>query len=110
MALAAALAALEDDAHVQRTCRVSAEGLDFFEQAFDEMGLPFVPSATNFILVETGKGKATFKALQREQVIVRPMSVYGLPSHIRITVGTRKENEKCLCALKKVLNTRNRAT
>jgi histidinol-phosphate aminotransferase len=103
MALEAARAALADDQHVERTRRVVREGLAFYENSFREMGLNYVPSAANFILVETGRGRDTFQALLREGIIVRPMDAYGLPAHVRITVGTGEENKKCVKALKKVL-------
>ncbi len=105
LALEAARAALADDRHVERTRRLVKEGLALFEKAFRAMGLKFVPSSANFILVETGKGRDTFQALLREGVIVRPMDVYGLPEHVRITVGTPAENRRCIKALKKVLGT-----
>jgi histidinol-phosphate aminotransferase len=54
-------------------------------------------------LIRTGQGREVFDRLQREGVIVRPMDVYGLPDHIRITVGTREENQRCILALATVL-------
>ncbi len=102
MALEAAEAALEDEAFVRKTRRLVRDGLRLFEDALGAMGLPFVPSVTNFMLVETGRARELFLALQRERVIVRPMDGYGLPDHIRVTVGTRSENVRCLKALARV--------
>jgi len=51
------------------------------------------------MLVEVGQARAKFHALQKEKIIVRPMDGYGLPDHVRITIGTRAENERCLKAL-----------
>ena len=103
MAQAAALAALEDDAYVARTRRMVARGLDYLQREFRKMGRSYVPAAVNFVLVEVGKGREVFAALQKEGVIVRPMDGYGLPQYIRITVGKPAENRKCIDALKRVL-------
>ncbi len=103
MALAAAQAALDDQAFVRRTRRMVLDGLAYFEEQLTRLGVPFVPSVVNFMLVEVGQGREVFQALQREKVIVRPMDGYGLPKHVRITVGRPEENERCLRALAKVL-------
>ncbi len=107
MALAAAEAALGDEEHVERTRRLVREGLDFFVRELTALGIPFVPSKANFLLVRTGRGREIFRELQAEKVIVRPMDGYGLPDYIRITIGTPQENRQCLEALKKVLHRRN---
>ena len=57
----------------------------------------------NFILVEVGNGRDVYQKLMREGIIVRPMDGYGLPGHIRITIGTKQENKKCIRAIEKVL-------
>ncbi|MBI3986682.1 MAG: histidinol-phosphate transaminase [Lentisphaerae bacterium] len=103
MALAAARAALEDDAFVEKIRRLVARELDFYRRKLTALKLNFIPSVANFLLVEVGEGRRVFEALQRERVIVRPMDGYGLPRHVRITVGTRRENERCIEALAKVL-------
>lgn len=103
MAQIAAIAALDDDAYVERTRAMMRTGLDILQGGFKKMGLPYVPSVANFVLVQVGQGRKVFEALQREGVIVRPMDGYGLPEHVRITVGTPAENRRCLRALKKVL-------
>jgi len=99
MAQAAALAALDDVEHVNRTRETNRRGLAFLESAFANMKLPFVPSHANFVLVKVGDGKAVFESLQRQGVIVRPMGGYQLPEWIRISVGTEEENRRCLKAL-----------
>ncbi len=103
MALAAARAALDDDAFVRKTRKMVRDGLAFFEDHLTCLGIPFVPSVVNFMLVEVGQGREVFLALQKEKVIVRPMDGYGLPGHVRITIGKRGENEHALRALAKVL-------
>ena len=109
MAMVAAIAALDDTDHVERTIAMVRDGLAYLEKEFEDMGLPYVPAAANFILVETGavspamSGRKVFEALQRKGVIVRAMDGYGLPRHVRITVGTRAENERLVGALREVL-------
>ena len=103
LAQVAALAALDDEAHVQKTRANNFAGLDFFQHAFRKMKLEYVPSAANFLLVRVGEGLLVFAAMQKLGVITRPMAGYGLPEWIRISIGTPQENERCLEALKKVL-------
>lgn len=105
---AAALAALEDEEHVRRTRTMVKEGLEYFESSFRKMGLEFVPSVVNFILVKVGRGREVFEAMQRKGVIVRSMDPYRLPDHIRITTGTRRENRRCIKVLAEVLKERER--
>jgi len=99
----AALAALDDDEHVHKTRQNNFAGLEFFASAFRRLNLEYVPSSANFILVRVGDGQKVFAAMQAEGVITRPMGGYQLPEWIRISVGTRQENDRCLAALKKTL-------
>lgn len=103
MAQVAAIAALDDDEFVARTRAMTWDGVAYFEAIFRKMKLEFVPTSANFIMVKVGPGRKIFDALQRQGVIVRPMDPYGLPEYIRITIGTRAENRRCISALKKVL-------
>jgi histidinol-phosphate aminotransferase len=103
MALAAAEAALGDDAFVERTRRTVASGLRQIESGCKRLGLECVPSVVNFMLIKTGRGREVCKALEREKTIVRPVDGYGLPDYIRVTVGTRAENTHFLQALEAVL-------
>jgi len=100
---AGALAALDDEEHIQRTRRNNSTGLRFFEAAFKQLDLHFIPSAANFILVHVGDGQRVFGELQKLGVIVRPMGGYGLGEWIRISIGTEAENNRCLTGLKKAL-------
>jgi histidinol-phosphate aminotransferase len=102
MALAAAQAALADDDHVERTRKLVADGRQQFYDAFAEMNLEYTPSAANFILVKVGQGRQCFEELKKQGVITRPMDGYKLPDHIRITIGTKAENSRCIEALKVV--------
>ncbi|HEX5399209.1 MAG TPA: histidinol-phosphate transaminase [Verrucomicrobiae bacterium] len=102
LAQTAALAALDDAEHVRKTRANNFAGLEFFERAFRELKLEFIPSHANFILVRVGEGQKVFEAMQKQGVIVRPMGGYQLPEWIRISIGTPQENERCLQALKTV--------
>jgi len=103
MAQAAAMAALDDITHIVETREMVEEGIRFFEQELPKHGIETVPSGANFILCRTGNGREVFQQLQKRKVIVRPMDPYGLPEHIRITIGTPEQNHKVLEALKEVL-------
>ena len=106
IAQAGALAALDDVAHTQRTRENNAAGLKYYAEAFINLGLEFVPSAANFVLVKVGDGQKIFEAMQREGVIVRPMGGYQLGEWIRISIGTPPENERCRKALQLALAAR----
>jgi histidinol-phosphate aminotransferase len=105
MALAAALAALDDDSHLEKTRQTNFQGLELFAQELPKIagGLDWVPSFANFLLVKTGHGRQVFSELQKRKVITRPMDGYGLPDWIRITVGTPEQNCRVLLALQEVL-------
>jgi histidinol-phosphate aminotransferase len=103
LALVGALAALDDQEHVRRTLEVNQQGMRMLSGAFDRLGLPFVPSAANFILVRVGQGLAVYEALLRRGVIVRPMDGYGLPEYLRVTIGLPEENRRFVEALEAVL-------
>jgi len=104
MALAAAVAALEDEGHLKRSVKLNADGLKQLVEGFNMMGLDYIPSVGNFISVDVGRTAAPlYEALLREAVIVRPVANYGMPNHLRVTVGTEEENARFLSALKKVL-------
>jgi len=103
MAMAAAQAALEDDAHVAKTRELVSSELAFLAEQLQAQQVPHVPSVTNFMLVRVDDGRKVFEVLQKEGVIVRPMDGYGLAEYIRVTLGTREQNERFLAALEKVL-------
>lgn len=96
VAQAGALAALNDDDHIKKTCLVNAEGLSFYEKAFRHRGLEFVPSVANFILVRVGNGDRVFQEMLKRGVIIRTMSGYKLPDYVRISIGTPEQNRRCL--------------
>ena len=103
IAQAAATAGLDDAAHVRQTLENNAAGLAFLAQELKRLGIGFVPSHTNFILAEVGDGLAVFNGLLKLGVIIRPMGGYGLPRHLRISVGLEHENRRLVAALEQVL-------
>jgi histidinol-phosphate aminotransferase len=103
LAQVAAQAALEDDEHIRATLKANRRGLETLNRGFQELGLDFVPSFANFILVKVGKGQEVFEKLLRAGVIVRPMDMYNLPEWLRITVGLPEENKRLLKELGKIL-------
>jgi len=104
VALAAAAAALDDSEHLARSVTLNAAGLKQLQAGFDEMGLQYIPSVGNFISVDLNRtGAPVYDALLHEGVIVRPVANYGMPNHLRVTVGTAEENARFLSALQKVL-------
>jgi histidinol-phosphate aminotransferase len=104
LAQAAATAALRDAQHVASTRAITEVGRKFLAEQCRSLGLRVVPSMGNFLLVDVGRpGPATADALLRQGVIVRPMAGYGFATHLRISIGTPPENERCIAALKKVL-------
>lgn len=104
VALAAATAVLDDNAYLQRAREVNTAGLRQLEQAFDTMGLSYIPSAGNFIAVEVGENAmGVYQALLAHGVIVRPIAGYGMPRHLRVSVGLPEENERFIEALAKAL-------
>jgi histidinol-phosphate aminotransferase len=99
----AALAALDDAEHVERSLKVNREGLRYLQDEFKRLGLEFVPSHGNFILLRVGKGQEIFQQLLTQGVIVRPMGGYRFPEHIRVTVGRMEENRRFIEALQRVI-------
>jgi histidinol-phosphate aminotransferase len=104
LALAAAEAALTDIEHLQNTIAVNAQGMQFVTEGFKTLGLEWIPSAGNFVLVDLKQpALPIYEALLRKGIIVRPVGVYELPNHLRITIGTQEENKRFLHALTEVL-------
>ncbi len=103
VAQAGVLAALDDTAHLEKSVQMVREGRAQYEEAFRTWGIDYVPSHTNFILARVGRGRECFDGCLARGVILRPMDAYGLPEYIRITIGTRAENERCLAVMAEVL-------
>lgn len=103
MAQAATVAALDDAEHLAASVQMVNEGKKQFYAAFEKWGIEYIPSHGNFILVKTGRGREVFNSCLAKGVILRHMDGYGLPEHIRITVGNERENARCLEVLEKVI-------
>jgi histidinol-phosphate aminotransferase len=104
LAQVAALAALDDEAHVLECVRMIEAGRHFLYDEFKRLGLAYVASRANFILVDVGRSASDiYQKLLHEGVIVRPLTPFGMETALRITVGTPEENRKLVKALRRVL-------
>jgi histidinol-phosphate aminotransferase len=104
LAQVAALAALEDEAHVLECVRLIDAGRHLLYDEFKALGIKYAPSRANFILVDVGRSAADiYQKLLREGVIVRPMTAFGMETALRITIGTPDENRRLIKALRAVL-------
>jgi histidinol-phosphate aminotransferase len=100
----AAVAALADSDHLQRSVQVNQQGLQQLTEGLRDLQLGFIPSVGNFIAVDVGQPAAgVYDRLLREGVIVRPVENYAMPGYLRISVGLESENRRCLEALGRVL-------
>ncbi|MEN8820182.1 MAG: histidinol-phosphate transaminase [Abyssibacter sp.] len=100
----AARAALADTDFVDQSVALNLTGLARLRQALDGLGLGYLPTHANFLTFDLGRDAApVYEALLREGVIVRPLAGYGMPQHLRTTVGTAEENERFIEALTRVL-------
>lgn len=104
LALAAACAALDDAEYLMASRQANTAGMRQLESAFAELGLRWIPSKGNFVAVDFARDAAPInQALLREGVIVRPVAGYGMPTFLRISIGTEAENARFIEVLRKVL-------
>jgi len=107
LAQAAAVAALNDVAFLEKSAALNAEGYHVLTAGFQHLGLEYVPSDGNFVLVRVGQddgaGDRVNLALLKQGVIVRPVGNYGLPQWLRVTIGLPQENAAFLAALERAL-------
>jgi len=104
LALVAAEAALADDEHLQKTITVNSLGMQQLTDGFKVLGLEWIPSAGNFVAVDVKRaGQPVYEALLRKGVIVRPVGNYEMPNHLRISIGTKEQNQLFLKALSDTL-------
>lgn len=105
LAQSAACVAFNDEAHLARGLTINAAGLQQLYAGFDQIGLPYIRSAGNFVCVDIGQDAAPiYQGLLREGVIVRPVANYGMPNHLRVSVGLPEENARFLRALSTICN------
>ncbi|HVJ57319.1 MAG TPA: histidinol-phosphate transaminase [Terrimicrobiaceae bacterium] len=102
IAQAGALAGIYDDEYMRETRELTHEGREFLQSTFLSMGLEFVPSAANFVLVRVGDGDKVVEALLRRGLIVRAMRSYKLPEWIRVSVGTMDQNRRFVAELQRL--------
>jgi histidinol-phosphate aminotransferase len=100
LAEVAALAALDDSEHAEASRRVNAEGVAYLTSELRTLGIEVWPTDANFVLARAGAG--VHAALLREGVIVRPLAGFGMPEHIRISIGTAEENERLIKTLRRL--------
>ena len=104
IALAAAVAALDDQEFVETSRMLNREQMTELCEGFRRLGLEWIPSVGNFVTVDVGQPAADiFHKMLLQGVIVRPVANYGMPNHLRFTVGLALENEKALRALEQAL-------
>jgi len=100
----AALAAINDDAHVVAAQKFNSDGKKYLCANFDRLGLPYAPSEANFVLVDVKMdSQAVFDALLKKGVIVRPGKFLGFTTHLRVSVSTPEGNEAFIHALEEIL-------
>jgi histidinol-phosphate aminotransferase len=103
LALVAAEAALDDHVFIADSYELNRRGMDQLVAGFKRLGLDHIPSHGNFVTVAVGNGAAVNAKLLKQGVIVRPIGGYGLPNHLRITIGLEAENARFLAALEQSL-------
>ena len=103
VAQAGAIAALADEAFVEASRTLNRRGMQQVVSGFERLGLSWIASQANFVSVHVGKGMEVFQGLLKLGVIVRPTTGYGMPEHLRVTIGTASENSRFLDALEAVL-------
>jgi histidinol-phosphate aminotransferase len=102
--LVAACAALDDEEFIRRSREVNAAGLEQLGAGFRRLGLEYIPSFGNFITVRVGpEAGRIYGEMLAGGVIVRPIAGYGMPEHLRVTVGLAEHNARFLAALGRAL-------
>jgi histidinol-phosphate aminotransferase len=104
LAQVAAMAALDDHDYLKASRKLVWDGLDQIYRGLRDLGLSYLESQGNFVLLDTGRdAQKIYELLLQKGLILRPVANYGLPRHLRWTVGLTDENEQILKALKEVL-------
>ncbi|WP_150430176.1 histidinol-phosphate transaminase [Dechloromonas sp. CZR5] len=103
LALAGALAALDDHDFLNASYELNRYGMVQIVAALERLKLEYIPSYGNFVTFRAGDGAAVNQKLLKQGVIVRPIGGYGLPEWLRVTIGTERENARFIEALEKAL-------
>lgn len=100
----AAIAALGDQSFIESSINTNREGKEYLYSAFEDMGLDYIPTYANFLMVKVGMpSDQVFKELLKKGVIIRSGDIFGMDDWIRITIGTMEENEMFIQALREVI-------
>lgn len=103
IAVKAACAALQDNDHIRKTIELNNAGMQQLETGLTSAAIDYIPSLGNFITINVGDGPKVYERLLHEGVIVRPLTAYEMPAHIRVTIGTESENQRFLTSLQKIM-------
>ena len=104
LALKAAIASLDDTAHLEQSVRINSEGLAYLSDGCSKLGLRCLPSVANFLCIEIGeRAAAIYDALLEQGVIIRAIENYDMPQHLRVTVGSMEQNQRFLETLEQTL-------
>jgi histidinol-phosphate aminotransferase len=104
LAQVAGMAALDDDEFVEETLAMTKQGLAYLYGELDRLGLAYIPSQANFLIIKTPRGaRETYERMLRQGVIIRPMDSYGLEDYIRVNVGLAEENSRFIHSLESVI-------
>lgn len=103
IAAKAACAALNDQEHVKASVALNNQGMQQLKNGLDKLNLAYIPSIGNFITVDVGDATHVYQQLLLKGVIVRPLAAYGMPKHIRVTIGTTQQNERFLASIESVI-------
>jgi histidinol-phosphate aminotransferase len=105
LGLAAAEAALTDDNFIRSSFELNSRGMKQLVLGFERLGVDYIPSYGNFVTFVAGDAPAVNDRLLREGIIVRPIGGYGMPKHLRVSIGLENENARFLAALERILGT-----
>lgn len=103
IAAKAGCAALNDQEHVRKSLQSNQQGMRQLEEGLKKLNLTYIPSIANFITVEVGDSLAVYQKILREGIIVRPLTSYGMPRHIRVTIGMPEDIERFLKTMGNIL-------
>ncbi|WP_461516139.1 histidinol-phosphate transaminase [Porticoccus sp.] len=105
LALAAAQAVLDDSDYLRKSIECNRQGYEQLTAGFEQLGLSYIPSAGNFVAVQIpGNVPALYQALLHRGIIVRPIALYGMPDHLRISIGLPEENQRFLDTVAQLLS------
>ena len=104
LAQVAALASLDDEEHRRKVLSINQEGKKYLYEELKKIGIPYVPSETNFIFIDVKEDSiAVFEKLLKKGVIIRPGKIYGCPNFIRVTIGNAYENKRFIQVIREVM-------